>query len=404
MTGKPAILGGAPALTEPLPMTRPTLPDDGEVLERFRAILASGVLTNGPTVAEFERQIAQYLAVEEVVALNSCTSGLMLVLRCLGRTGSVLLPSFTFMASGHAVVWNAMRPRFADITPDRLALDPQAVLDDPHTDVSAVLGVHTFGTPADADELAKAATAHGAELIFDAAHGLGGRYPDGTRIGSKGLAEVFSLSPTKPLTTAEGGLVATNDRSLAAQLRHARNYGNPGDYDSRVAGLNARMTELSAALGLCQLPMLDATLDRRRALAARYADGLADLPLGVQRIPDGCTPVYKDFTILVDARHFGMDRDRLAATLAAEGISTRPYFDPPLHRQTAYADCDRVELPVTEAITQQCLTLPLYSHMPEPLVDIVIEAVVRAYDHREELAAEELAATAPVGAASGVRQ
>ncbi|SCL25307.1 DegT/DnrJ/EryC1/StrS family aminotransferase [Micromonospora inyonensis] len=383
MTGKPAVLGGTPLLSTPLPMTRPTLVDQPGTMERIRAILASGMLTDGPTVAEFEHQAARYLGVEDVVAVNSCTSGLMLVLRCLGRTGDVLLPSFTFMASGHAVMWNGLRPRFADVAPDTFTLDPRAAR---AGDPVAILGVHTFGMPADADELAKVAAARGAELILDAAHGFGGRYPDGTRVGSKGLAEVFSLSPTKPLTTAEGGLVATDDRSLAAELRHARNYGNPGDYDSRLVGLNARMTEISAAMGLCALPALDATLDRRRALAGRYVDGLAGLPLGVQRVPDGCTPVYKDFTILVDPRRFGIDRDRLAQTLAAEGISTRSYFDPPLHRQTAYASCEPVDLPVTDAIAGQCLTLPLYSHMPESAVDMVIEAIIRAYDHREELA------------------
>ncbi|MEU3457532.1 DegT/DnrJ/EryC1/StrS family aminotransferase [Micromonospora sp. NPDC006766] len=386
MTGKPAVLGGTPLLSTPLPMTRPTLVNQLGIMDRIRAVLASGTLTGGPTVTEFEHQVARYLQVEDVVAVNSCTSGLMLVLRCLGRTGDVLLPSFTFMASGHAVVWNGLRPCFADVAPDTFTLDPRVILDSSDADPVAILGVHTFGMPADADELAKVAAAQGAELIFDAAHGLGGRYPDGTRIGGKGLAEVFSLSPTKPLTTAEGGLVSTNDRSLAAELRHARNYGNPGDYDSRLIGLNARMTEISAAMGLCALPELDAILDRRRALASRYANGLAGLPLAVQRIPDGCTPVYKDFTILVDPHQFGIDRDRLAHTLAAEGVSTRSYFSPPLHRQTAYAGCDPADLPVTDAIADQCLTLPLYSHMPESSVDMVIEAITRAYDHREELA------------------
>ena len=386
MSRKPAVLGGPPLLSEPLPMTRPTIVADGELFDHFGAIFDSGTLTNGPAVAEFERQVAAYLQVEAVVAVSNCTTGLMLVLRCLSATGTAILPSFTFMASGHAVRWNGLRPRFADCEPDTFALDPQAVRDLVDDDVSAVLGVHTFGMPADADSLAKAADAGGAQLVLDAAHGLGGRYRDGTRIGSKGLAEVFSLSPTKPLSTAEGGLITTNDLDLAAELRLARNYGNPGDYDSRMVGLSARMTELSAAIGLRNLPMLDATLDRRRRLAGSYAEALAELPVGLQRVPDGATPVYKDFTVLVSADTFGLSRDQLAAALAAEGISTRAYFDPPMHRQQAYAEFGG-RLPVTDMVAGQCLTLPLYSHMPFENVDRVCEAVAIAYGHRHEIAA-----------------
>jgi dTDP-4-amino-4,6-dideoxygalactose transaminase len=387
MSRKPAVLGGPPLLAEPLPMTRPTIVADAELFDRFGAIFDSGMLTGGPTVAEFERAVARYLEVGAVVAVSSCTAGLMLVLRCLSATGAAILPSFTFMASGHAVLWNGMRPHFADCEPDTFTLDPQAVRTHAGPDASVVLGVHTFGMPCDADELTKVATARGAELILDAAHGLGGRYPDGIRIGGKGLAEVFSLSPTKPMSTVEGGLIATNDPDLARELRHARNYGNPGDYNARLAGLNARMTELSAAIGLRNLPLLDSTLDRRRRLAARYARTLAELPVGMQHIPDGCTPVDKDFTVLVAKDRFGLSRDRLAAVLAAEGISTRPYFHPPLHRQAAYAEFGGPELPVTDAIARQCLTLPLYSHMPFDLVDRVCDAFAIAYAHRHEITA-----------------
>lgn len=389
MSRKPAILGGPPLLPDQLPITRPTVTADDELFQRFRDIFASGILTDGTTVAEFERQVAGYLEVEDVIAVNSCTIGMMLVLRCLSTITRVILPSFTFMASGHAVVWCGLRPQFADCTLDSFTLDPQLVSDSLDGKASAVLGVHTFGIPCDADELAKTATAKGAELILDAAHGFGGRYPDGTRIGSKGLAEVFSLSPTKPLSTMEGGLISTNNTDLARAVRTARNYGNPGDYDSRVIGLNGRMTELSAAIGLRNLPMLDQVLEHRRGLAGRYADALAELPLGLQRVPDGCVPTYKDFTVLVASEEFGLSRDQLARALAAERISTRSYFDPPLHRQTAYAGVEASEIQLLNAVTlsQQCLSLPLYSHMPTDLVDAVSEAIITVHTHRDEIAA-----------------
>ena len=182
---------------------------------------------------------------------------------------------------------------------------------------------------------------------------------DQVPLGSFGTAEVFSLTPTKPLVAGEGGLVATNDSALAETLRIGRDYGNPGDYDTRFAGLNARMSEFHAAMALESLELLDESLERRRFLASLYRGYLDDVPgIELQAFSSRDTSTFKDLTIKVDADRFGLDRDGLALALLAEGVDTRKYFDPPVHRQRAYAHLDHSCLPVTDAVSSSVVSLP----------------------------------------------
>ena len=373
----PAVLGGAPAFDRPVPLTRPTLRSDDEVARSMRAVLESGMTTNATEVAALERETADYLGTAHVVAVSSCTTGLILLLRALGVRGEVVLPSFTFMASGHAVRWNGTRERFADIDPENWTLDRRSAERAFGSNTGAVMAVHTFGAPCRVEELEQLCADRGVPLIFDAAHGFGGRYADGTMIGAHGAAEVFSLSPTKPFSAGEGGLIATSDDDLAAELRLAREYGNPGDYDSRFAGLNGRMPELSAVVGRAALRDFPDWMQRRRGLAQRYADRLAGIPgIALQRRPEGALSAHKDLSLRVDATAFGLTRDQLSRCLAAEHVTVRHYFDPPLHRQTAYQPAGaETDLPVTDDLSGRILTLPLYSHMKESVVDR-ISAVV----------------------------
>jgi dTDP-4-amino-4,6-dideoxygalactose transaminase len=385
---QPAVLGGRPAFAERLPLTRPTLRVDDAVTASIRQVLESGITTNGPQVAAFEAEAAGYLGVNNAVAVSSCTTGLMLLLRCLGVTGAVVLPSFTFMATGHAVRWNDLEVTFADADPSTWTLDPQSVSTATCDGTGAVMAVHTFGSPSDMAALQTLADRRGIPLLVDAAHGFGARYPDGTNVGSKGMAEVFSLSPTKPLSAGEGGLITTDDDAFASELRIAREYGNPGDYDSRFAGLNGRMPELSAVLGRASLREFPQWIERRRTLAGRYARNLADLPgLVTQVVAEGARSAFKDFSIRVQPEAFGLNRDQLATCLAAEGISTRCYFDPPLHRQTAYDSVPlRIPLPVTDSLSASMLTLPLYSHLEPAVVDRVCGVLGAIHANRTAVA------------------
>jgi dTDP-4-amino-4,6-dideoxygalactose transaminase len=381
----PALLGGTPLFSPSLPFARPARPPLERVWRRVKPSYDCGMLTNGPLVAELEERIAERLGVPYVVAVSSCTSGLMLTLQAItdGRPGPVVLPSFTFSASGHAVMWNGRTPQFTECDEQTFQIDLDhavPLLDE----AAALLATHVFGAPCDPEAVVQAAQARGVPVLFDAAHALGAR--TGSRnIGGFGDAEVFSLTPTKVLVAGEGGLVATHDASLAKRLRIGRDYGNPGDYNTRFAGLNARMSEFHAAVALESLEMLDDTLAHRQHIAGRYAELLADVP-GIRRqlVRDDDSSTYKDFSVVVEPE-FGLARDDLVRALAAEGVETRNYFDPPVHRQQAYTEMEPNDLPVTDAIAKSIVSLPIYNDLDDDHIERVVDAIVTARDHADEI-------------------
>ncbi len=383
MTDRPALLGGTPAFPDGLVFVRPTIEDQGAVLSRVMESLGSGMVTNATHVRELEERAAEAFRVEHCVAVASCTVGLMLVIQALDPPGPVVVPSFTFSATAHAVRWNSRDILFADCDPDTWCLGPDQVRGEP----ALIIGVHVSGVPCDVDGLQAKATELGADLVFDAAHGAGSLI-GGRPLGGFGQAEVFSLTPTKVLSGAEGGLITTNNPELAAHLRLARDYGNPGDYDTRFAGLNARLSELHAAMALASLDHLEERVEHRNRVADRYRTWASEIPgVGVQRVPAGSRSSYKDLTILIDAAAFGCSRDRVVEALRAEGIQTRPYYSPPVHRQTAYRDVASPELPVTDRLASQVTSLPIWSHMPLEHADRVGAALARIQSHAADVAA-----------------
>ena len=377
----PAALGGRPLFPDGLKLARPAVADIASVQDRVGAILADGTITNGPFVRELEDRAAAYLGVRHCVAVGSCTAGLMLVLRATDLTGDVLVPSFTFAATAHAVAWNGLRPVFVDIAPDTLTLSPEAVRRSIHIRTSAILATHLFGTPCDVDVLEEIAAETGIRLFFDAAHAFGSRHGD-RMMGGFGDAEVFSLSPTKVLIAGEGGLIATNDDLLAERCRIGRDYGNPGDYDCRFVGLNARMSEFHAAVALASFEDLEERLDERVRLADTYRDSLADVPgISFPSVPEGDRSTFKDLTLLVEQEAFGLDADGLGRALAAEGIETKRYYAPPVHTMQAYRAVAPagLSLPVTDRVAARALTLPLWTGMGPERLALVAEAIRRVH-------------------------
>jgi dTDP-4-amino-4,6-dideoxygalactose transaminase len=380
-TRAPAVHGGTPAFPEGLPLAVPSVPTGKAVLRDIEGILDSGVLTNGPYVRELEARAADYLGVRHCIAVASCTSGLMLVLKASELYGDVVVPSFTFAATAHAVVWNGLRPLFSDIDPATLTLSAGSVLRATGVRTSAILATHTYGTPCDVEALADAARREGIRLFFDAAHAFGSRR-GGVSVGGFGDAEVFSLSPTKVLVACEGGLISTNDDLLAERCRIGRDYGNPGDYDCQFVGLNARMSEVHAAIALGSLDDLDDRIEQRNELANHYRRFLGELPgIRFPFVRDVDRSTYKDLTIVVDPVEFGVDATELGDLLAAEGIETRRYYAPPVHEMHAYRFLAggkvASQLPVTDEISSRVLSLPLWSGMTEVQVRRVAEVLER---------------------------
>jgi dTDP-4-amino-4,6-dideoxygalactose transaminase len=381
----PALLGGQPAFTDGLPFFRPATPPLERVTARLAPSYERGMLTNGQLVRQFEAAAAERLGVPHVVAVSSCTAGLMLVFQALARPGTaVLMPSFTFSATAHAAHWAGAVPRFAecDVATCQLDVaDAAGRLDG----ASLLVGTHVFGSPCTPEEVEQLGRQAGVPVVFDAAHGFGASR-DGRPLGSFGDAEIFSLSPTKPMTSGEGGLVAVHDDDLARRVRLGVDYGNPGDYDTLFAGLNARMSELHAAVGLESLAELDDHLAVRRDLAARYTKALDGLPgITPQVVDPRDRSTYKDYTVIVDESAFGLDRDAVAVALRAEGVDTRPYFYPPVHRQQAYAGDGPVDLPATDWLAQRVISLPLFRAMPVAAIDTIAELLARLSSRSDEV-------------------
>lgn len=381
LTDLPAIAGGRPMFEARLPIVSPEGLPGTEFLRDIEAILASRQLTNGSRVREFEEAAAAFLRVPHCVAVASCTAGLMLTLRALDLRGDVILPSFTFHVTAHAVVWNNLKPVFADCEPDTFCLSPEAVRAQLTPRTAAVLAVHMYGHPADIPALEAIASERGIPLIFDAAHAFGSQF-NREWIGSFGTAEIFSFSPTKLLVAGEGGLVATRDAALARRLRAARNYGDPGTYDPDLVGLNARMSEFHAALARRGLDGIGERVERRNQIRLLYERHLKSLSgLSFQRIRPGCRSTCKDFSILVDSAVFGAPRDWLFDALERENIEVKRYFWPPVHRQTIYRDLwDGKPLPVTDSVADCVLSLPVYSSLWHADIDKVCDAITRAQE------------------------
>jgi dTDP-4-amino-4,6-dideoxygalactose transaminase len=373
-----AILGGSPRFPDGLPLVRPAMGDTDPLAGEISRILRSGMLTNGPTVRRLEETVAQRLAVPHVVAVASCTSGLALTLQALDARGPVVLPSFTFSASAHAVHWAGGTPHFTEVAEDSLTLDPGAAersLAELAGSAVAMTATHVYGTPCRAEELQRVADNAGVPLVYDAAHGLGSVH-QGTPVGNFGVAEVFSLSPTKVVVAGEGGLVTTHDAQLAQRIRHARDYGNPGNYDCLFPGLNARMSEVHAATALHSLAMLDENLRRRHEMVRLFWSALGDVP-GVRGpvLQDGDVSTYKDLTLVVDADVAGLTAEELGRAIAHDGVDSRRYYYPPIHRQQAYRHLPAAQLPVTDRLSTSVLSPPLWSHMSDDDVVAVAEVI-----------------------------
>ena len=379
---------------EMIPITKPTLPPLEEYRLKLELIWKTGQITNGALVREIEALLEDYIGDTHCVAVANNTIGLILALKALDLKGAVILPSFTFFATAHSLIWNDLEPVFAEIDERTWNLSLASVRGflEKRDDICAIMPVHVFGNPCQVTELEAMARTYGVKLVFDAAHALGSE-SSGRKTGGFGDAEVFSLSPTKPVVAGEGGIVSTSNGHLADILRYARDYGNDGDYDPSFIGLNARLSELHAALGLGSLGLLERGVKHRNEVASHYKQGLSKVPgIGFQEVRADDRSTFKDFTILVEPDEFGMSRDTLSSWLVQQRIDTRKYYFPPVHRTKAYWERWGMkldgQLPVTNRISGKTLSLPIWSHMDIEIADRICEVIVSAFSKAEEINAK----------------
>jgi dTDP-4-amino-4,6-dideoxygalactose transaminase len=356
-----AVNGAAPAFEELLHVGRPNMGDREAFLRYVNDIFDRRWLSNdGPLVQEFEARVAAHLGVKHVVAMCNGTIALEIAIRALGFEGEVIVPSYTFVATAHALTWLGLTPVFADIDPRTHNLDPESVRRAITARTSAILPVHLWGRAAPHAQLQAIADEHGLKLFYDAAHAFGCSL-GGRMIGNFGACEVFSFHATKFFNTFEGGAIVTNDDALADRLRLMRNFGFSGFDNVVEEGTNGKMAEVCAAMGLANLRHLDRFVDINRQNHEAYAKGLAGLPGLSLRGFDNAERNNYQYVVLEVGADCPVGRDALLAALHAENVLARRYFWPGCHRMAAYRDkpaYGNLALPHTDAVAERVIVLP----------------------------------------------
>jgi len=389
-----ALLGGEPAFASPLHVGRPNIGDREQFIAYANQIFDNRWLTNyGPLLQQFEQELGRFLGVKHCIAVCNATVGLEIAIRALGMEGEVIVPSFTFIATAHALQWQGITPVFADIDPQTHTLDPRAVetLITPRT--SGIIGVHLWGRPCDIAGLQQLAEHYRLQLLYDAAHAFGCSYR-GQMIGRFGDAEVFSFHATKFFNTFEGGAIVTNDDDLAARMRLMGDFGFHSRDRVDSIGINGKMSEIAAAMGLTNLQSMDEFIRANRRNYHQYQQEIAAMPgFSLIRYDESEKCNYQYIVVEVDPQITGLHRDVLVQVLHAENVLARRYFWPGCHRmapyRTLYPDAGR-QLPHTEQVAERVLVLPTGSTIGEPEIetvcDILRTAIANADALRQQLA------------------
>lgn len=350
-----------PLFDEPVHVGRPNVGSITDFEALTRDMFDRNWLSNsGPLVTRLEAELAEFLDVRHCIAITNGTIALEIAIRATGLTGEVIVPSYTFVATAHALEWLGIKPVFADVDPRTHNLDPDSVRSLITPQTSGVIGVHLWGRPAPVGELAKVANDHGIHLLFDAAHAFGNDL-NGTKIGNFGAAEVLSFHATKFFNTFEGGAITTNDDALAQRVRDMRNFGFAG-YDNVIArGTNGKMTEISAAMGLVNLASIEQFVQRNRENYAAYQRAFELSPdIALLDLDHGLSWNYQYIVIELASNKVHL-RDALIAALHAENVLARRYFWPGCHNMEPYRTQDpsaNLRLPNTSLVARRVVVLP----------------------------------------------
>jgi perosamine synthetase len=363
---------------ETIPLARPDI--GGREEELVLEVLRSGRLSLGPMLERFEAAFAQWLGVPDAIATNSGTTALHLGVRALGwgRGDEVVLSPFTFVASANCLLYEGVRPVFADIDPVTLNLDPagaEAALTDR---TAGLLPVDIFGYPADMPAFERLASAGGLGLLEDAAQAVGAVDAEGMRIGTRGNLAAFAFYANKQMTTGEGGMIVPRDHSEAEVLRSERNQGRAVDMDwldhDRL-GFNYRMSDVAAAIGVAQVEKLDRMLSQRSQVAALYGQALSAVE-GLELPDEGHARARRSWFVYTVRLPGGVDRDAVITALGVAGVQSKAYL-PAIHlfphlRELGYREG---EFPVAESVAARSLALPFHGGMGESDVNRVAEAL-----------------------------
>ena len=384
-----AVLGGQPAFSEPLHVGRPNIGNKERLLQRIGDIIDRRWLTNaGPCVLELEEKIARFVEVRHCIAMCNATIALEIAVRAAELTGEVIVPSYTFIATAHALQWQQITPVFCDLDPVTHNIDPAKIEQMITPRTTGIIGVHVWGRPCDTGAIDEICGRRHLKVIYDAAHAFGCSHK-GKMIGGFGLAEIFSFHATKFFNTFEGGAVVTNNDSLAEKMRLMRNFGFSGFDDVIHIGTNGKMSEACAAMGLTGLESLDEFVAVNRRNYGAYRSLLSGVPgLSLIQYDDREKCNYQYIVVEVDAGRAGLTRDEIVRVLQAENVLARRYFWPGCHNMEPYRSLfphAHLMLPKCKEVAERVFLAPTGTAVDLAAVDAVTGVLRLAVTHARDI-------------------
>jgi perosamine synthetase len=352
-------------------------------VEIINQILSTPFLSIGPKVKEFEKKMADYIGVNHAVAVNSGTSGLHLCIKSLGiKDGDeVITTPFSFIASSNCALFERANPVFVDINEHTLCIDPSKIEEKITERTKAILPVHIFGHACDMDKIIEISKSYNLAIIEDSCEAIGAEFK-GKRVGSFGDAGVFAFYPNKQITTAEGGMIVTDDQNIAELCRSMRNQGRTeGEawLSHKMLGFNYRLSELSAGLGVAQLDRISEILEKRQRVAQLYIERLSAIDgTRIPYISPNVKMSWFVFVIRLDYKRFSREaRDEIIYELKRRGVSCSNYF-PPIHLEPFYVEMygfKKGDFPTTERVSESTIALPFYNNLPETEIDYICDTL-----------------------------
>ncbi len=359
-------------------VTQPTLPPLEEFIPYLQKIWESKILTNGgPFHQDLERELCKYLGVKYLSLFTNGTIALITALQTLRITGEVITTPYSFVATAHSLLWNGIKPVFVDIDPDTLNLDPEKIEAAITPQTTAILPVHCYGRPCDVAKIEKIADTYGLKVIYDAAHAFGVKLESGSVL-KYGDLSVLSFHATKVFNTFEGGAIICHNEKTKVRIDQLKNFGFVDEVTVVAPGINGKMSEFNAALGLLQLKGINKAIQERKIISEQYLAGLGNVK-GVRCLSDLGEKVsnYSYFPILIQP-DYPISRDALYQKMKDHGIHARRYFYPlisyfPMYRGMTSAAPSN--LPVAKRASDQVICLPIYPALQLSEVDQIIEII-----------------------------
>ena len=363
-------------MPQPIYVTQPYLPPLEEFIPYLEKIWANKILTNGgPFHQQLEQALCDYLGVKHLALFTNGTIALVTALQALRVTGEVITTPYSFVATAHSLLWNGIKPVFADIDPHTLNLDPAKIEAAITPQTTAIMPVHCYGNPCDVEAIQKIADNYNLKVIYDAAHAFGVQDAGGS-ILRHGDLSVLSFHATKVFNTFEGGAIICPDAKTKQRIDHLKNFGFVDEITVVAPGINGKMSEINAAFGVLQLQHVGDALAKRQAIDAAYREALKDVP-GIRCVQGSgqTTANYSYFPIMVEA-NYPLSRDALYQKLKDYNIFTRRYFYPlitdfPMYRGMQSAQRDNV--PVATLAAQQVLCLPIYPNLMIEQLQFIVQ-------------------------------